>query len=378
LLGDETHPPYERPPLSKDYFSGEKTFDRILIRPRAFWAERDIMLLLGRCGVAVDPASHRVTLQDGDSIRYRRLVWATGGSPRRLGCVGHDLTGVHVVRTRTDVDAIVQAVESVERVVVVGGGYIGLETAAALTKYGHKVTVVEALDRVLARVAGEPLSRFYEAEHRAHGVDVRLNAQVDHIVGVDGQVTGVALSDGTILPADMVIVGIGIIPSVDPLLVAGAAGGNGVAVDGHCRTSLPDIHAIGDCALHENRFADGAWIRLESVQNANDQAAVAASDIVGASDGYQAIPWFWSNQFDLKLQTVGLSIGHDDHVVRGNVAARSFSVIYLRGGRVVALDCVNAAKDYVQGRALVLAAITADPLVLADTARTLKDIAAGS
>jgi 3-phenylpropionate/trans-cinnamate dioxygenase ferredoxin reductase subunit len=375
LLGDEPEPPYERPPLSKEYLSGDKPFERILIRPADFWAERDVTLLLGRRVVTVDPAAHRVTTADGDSIGYGTLIWATGGAPRRLACAGHSLRGVHAVRTRADVDAMMSELATTSRVIVIGGGYIGLEAAAVLTKLGKPVTVLEAMDRVLARVAGEPLSRFYEAEHRAHGVDVRLNVQVACIEETDGRASGVRLADGTVLPADMVIVGIGIIPAVEPLIAAGAAGGNGVDVDENCRTSLPDVYAIGDCAAHSNAFAGGAHIRLESVQNANDQANSAVRAILGNPAPYHAVPWFWSNQYDLKLQTVGLSSGHDAAVLRGDPATRSFSLVYLKQGRVIALDCVNMVKDYVQGRALVLGGLAPDPAALADPAVPLKSLA---
>ncbi|SNS10029.1 3-phenylpropionate/trans-cinnamate dioxygenase ferredoxin reductase subunit [Sphingomonas laterariae] len=375
LLGDEPEPPYERPPLSKDYFSGEKPFERILIRPATFWSDRNIDLLLSRRVTAVDPAAHKVTLADGSTIGYGKLIWATGGSPRRLACEGHGVKGVHAVRTRADVDQMMTELEATSRVVVIGGGYIGLEAAAVLAKFGKHVTVLEALDRVLARVAGEPLSRFYEAEHRAHGVDVRLGVSVDCILESDGRATGVKLADGTVLPAEMVIVGIGIIPAVEPLLAAGAAGGNGVDVDGQCRTSLPDIFAIGDCAAHDNAFAGGARIRLESVQNANDQATIVAKAIMGGDEQYHAVPWFWSNQYDLRLQTVGLSTGHDAIVTRGDPAARSFSIVYLKGGKVIALDCVNATKDYVQGRALVVGGIAPALDQLADTEVPLKSLA---
>jgi 3-phenylpropionate/trans-cinnamate dioxygenase ferredoxin reductase subunit len=242
-----------------------------------------------------------------------------------------------------------------------------------LRKFGKSVILLEALDRVLARVAGEDLSRFFEAEHRAHGVDVRLGQSVDCILG-DDRVTGVRLADGTVIAADMVIVGIGILPEVAPLIDAGAAGGNGVAVDAACRTGLPDVYAIGDCASHANRFADGAAVRVESVQNANDQATVVAKDIVGHPAVYDAVPWFWSNQYDLKLQTVGLSIGYDDAVLRGDPATRKFSVVYLRDGRVIALDCVGAVKDYVQGRKLVETGAVIDRAILADPAVMLKDM----
>src|SRR5690606_3042922 len=216
---------------------------------------------------------HVVTLADGSTIGYGKMIWATGGAPRKLTCSGNDLAGVHGVRTREDADRMLGEMDRTTNVVVIGGGYIGLEAAAVLSKFGKKVTVLEALDRVLARVAGEALSRFYEAEHRAHGVDVQLGAKVDCIVG-DGKVSGVRMADGEVIPAQMVIVGIGIIPAVEPLIAAGAEGGKGVAVDAQCRTSLPDIFAIGDCALHANGFADGQSIRVESVQNANDQATL--------------------------------------------------------------------------------------------------------
>ena len=375
MVGDEPELPYERPPLSKDYLAGDKEFARILIRPAAFWDERKVEMLLGQRVVSVDPAAHVVTTGDGETISYGKLIWATGGSPRRLTCSGHDLVGVHGVRTRADVDRMIGELGDTREVVVIGGGYIGLEAAAVLTKLGKQVTVLEALDRVLARVAGEPLSRFYEAEHRAHGVDVRTGAMVECIEEANGRAIGVRLASGEILPAQMVIVGIGIIPAVEPLIAAGAEGSNGVAVDARCRTSLPDVFAIGDCAAHPNGFADGATIRLESVQNANDQATLVAKAIVGSEvRDYDAVPWFWSNQYDLKLQTVGLSTGFDDAVVRGDPAARSFSIVYLRAGQVIALDCVNMVRDYVQGRALVVQRLSPDRAALADPSIPLKSL----
>ena len=374
IIGEEPELPYERPPLSKDYLAGEKAFDRILIRPAAFWEERQVTMLPGQRVTAVDPEAHIVRTASGDEYGYGKLIWATGGHARRLTLSGHDLVGVHSVRTRADVDRMIGELGDTREVVVIGGGYIGLEAAAVLTKLGKHVTVLEALDRVLARVAGEPLSRFYEAEHRSHGVDVRLGVTVHCIEEADGRATGVRLATGEILPAQIVIVGIGIIPAVEPLLAVGATGGNGVAVDPQCRTSLPDIYAIGDCAAHASSFADGATIRLESVQNANDQATLVAKAITGHPGDYHAVPWFWSNQYDLKLQTVGLSTGFDDVVIRGDPATRSFSLIYLKQGRVIALDCVNRVKDYVQGRALVVHRSIPPRAALADPATPLKSL----
>ena len=372
LIGAEPEPPYERPPLSKEYLAGEKAFERMLARPDSFWAERGIELVLATTVAAVDPEARVATALDGRSFGYGILVWAAGGDPRRLGCEGGDLAGVHVVRRRSDVDSIRARLEGARRVAVVGGGYIGLETAAVLRKLGKEVVLLEALDRLLARVAGTEISDFYAAEHRARGVDVRLGAAVASILGESGKVAALRLQDGATIEAEMAIVGIGVEAAVGPLLSAGAAGANGVEVDPLCRTSLPDVYAIGDCAAHENRFAGGLRIRLESVQNAHDQAATAAKAIVGSPQPYEAVPWFWSNQYDLRLQTVGLSVGHDSTVVRGRPEERSFSVVYLLQGRVIALDCVNSTRDYVQGRKLVVDRAMPDAERLADASVPLK------
>ncbi len=373
IVGDEPELPYERPPLSKEYFAGEKEFERIQLRPAKYWDEREVTMLLGKRVVSVDPVGHTVTTDGGETISYGKLVWATGGSPRVVPIPGGDLPGVQGVRTKTDADSMKAASETAGQIVVIGGGYIGLEAAAVLNKAGKKVVLLEALDRVLARVAGVELSRFYEKEHRDHGVDLRLGVCVEAIEG-DTRVTGVRLADGEVIPADLVIVGIGIVPAVEPLIAAGAEGGNGVLVDRLCRTSLPDIYAIGDCAAHENHFAEGATIRLESVQNANDQANVVAKGIVGDEAPYHAIPWFWSNQYDLKLQTAGLSTGHDQTVLRGDPANRSFSIVYLKAGKVIAIDCVNATKDYVQGRMIVAAGLRATVQQLAEVHTPLKSL----
>jgi 3-phenylpropionate/trans-cinnamate dioxygenase ferredoxin reductase subunit len=354
MVGRDSEPPYERPPLSKEYLAGDKPFERIMIRPEKFWADKNIDLLLGKSVSEVDWMAHQVVLSDGTRIGYRKLIWAGGGDPRRLSCPGANLKGVHAVRDKRDVDAIMAELESgAKRFVVIGGGYIGLEAAAVLRKLDCDVTLLEALPRVLARVAGEELSRFVEAEHRAHGVDLRLDTAIESIEGDNGKVTGVKLSDGSVIPCDAVIVGIGIVPAVAPLIAAGAAGSNGVDVDVYCRTTLDDIYAIGDCAAHANPFADQAVIRLESVQNANDMANTVARAIMGDKQPYHALPWFWSNQYDLKLQTAGLSLDYDQTIVRGDPATSKFSVVYLKEGRPIAFDCVNNTKDYVQGRKLI-------------------------
>jgi 3-phenylpropionate/trans-cinnamate dioxygenase ferredoxin reductase subunit len=376
MIGREPDMPYERPPLSKEYLARDKEFERLYIRPAQFWADKEVTLALSSEVTKIDPAAHVVTLGDGGTIAYGKLIWATGGDPRQLTLPGADLAGIHAVRTRADVDQLMRELDGGARqVVVIGGGYIGLEAAAVLTKLGCSVTLLEALDRILARVAGPEISAFYAGEHRAHGVDLRTGVSVAALEGANGRVSGVRLGDGSLIPAEIVIVGIGIIPQVGPLLAAGATGGNGVDVDDHCRTSLPDIYAIGDCASFACAFAGGATMRVESVQNANDMATCAAKDICGAGQPYHALPWFWSNQYDLKLQTAGLSVGHDQTVLRGDPASRSFSVCYLRGGQLVALDCVNMIKDYVQGRKLVELGLRPDPAQLADPAVPLKELA---
>ena len=367
MVGEESDLPYERPPLSKDYLAGEKTADRLLLRPPAFWAERNVDILTATRITRVDGQVAKA--EDGRSFGFTTLIWAAGGHARRLACPGAELGGVHMIRTRQDDDDLRADLHTAQTVVIIGGGYVGLEAAAVLAKAGKQVTVVEAQPRLLARVAGPEVSEFYKAAHEAQGVTILLDAQVEALEG-NTRVTAVRLADGRVLPAELVIAGIGLIPSVAPL------GLDVVEVDGHCRTTLPSVYAIGDCAAHSNRYAGGARIRLESVQNAVDMAKAAAAHIVhgDAASPYDACPWFWSNQYDLKLQTVGLSIGHDARVVRGDPTCGSWSLVYLRAGAVVALDCINAPRDYVQGKALVERGAVIAPDLLADAQRPLKSL----
>jgi 3-phenylpropionate/trans-cinnamate dioxygenase ferredoxin reductase subunit len=367
MVGAESDLPYERPPLSKDYLAGERTADRLLLRPPAFWAERNIEILTGvRISRVEGGVAHA---EDGRSFAFGTLIWAAGGHARRLDCPGSDLGGVHVIRTRQDDDDLRADLHTAQAIVIIGGGYVGLEAAAVLSKSGKQVTVVEAQPRLLARVAGPEVSDFYKAAHEAHGVRILLDAQVAALEG-QSRVSAVRLADGSSLPADLVIAGIGLVPSVAPL------GLDAVEVDGHCRTTLPQVYAIGDCAAQQNRYAGGARIRLESVQNAVDMAKAAAAHIVqgDAAKPYDACPWFWSNQYDLKLQTVGLSLGHDARVVRGDPASGSWSLVYLRAGAVVALDCINTPRDYVQGKALVERGAVIAPKLLADARVPLKSL----
>ena len=375
MIGRDNAPPYERPPLSKEYLAGDKGFERIMIRPEKFWADKDIALRLGAAVTAVDPQAHRLTLSDGGHVTYRKLTWSGGGDPRRLPVPGAVLPGVFYVRDKGDADAMMAALAGgAKRAVVIGGGYIGLEAAAVLRKLGCEVVLVEMLPRLLARVAGEELSDFYAAEHRRQGVDVRLSTGVQAVLGED-HVTGVRLDTGEEVACDMVIVGIGVVPAVAPLIAAGAAGSNGGDVDFCCRTTLDDVYAIGDCAAHANDFADCAVIRLESVQNAHDMANTVAKAIMGEKEPYHALPWFWSNQYDLKLQTAGLNLGFDQTVLRGDPETRKFTVVYLKGGVPIAFDCVGTMKDYVQGRKfLESGGGKIDLALLADPEVPIKDL----
>ncbi|MFT3731838.1 MAG: FAD-dependent oxidoreductase [Hyphomicrobium sp.] len=375
LIGKELELPYERPALSKDYLSGDRPFEGLLIRPSEFWKKQDIALHLGVEAVLVDTEEKVVNGKDGALFGYQNLVWAAGGDPRRLSCAGNNLANLHTIRSRADVDKLRDELDVARRVIVVGGGYLGLEAAATLKGLGKDVVLIEAADHILARVAGEDVSRFFEAEHRARGVDLRLSSSVFRITGDGGRATGVELSGGELVAGDLILVAVGIDAVVAPLMRAGAKGRSGVLVNSSCETSLPGIYAVGDCTECANVHSGGAVMRIESVQNANDQANVAARAIVGMAASYEAVPWFWSNQFDLRLQTVGLSKPHDAVVIRGDRAKRSFSVIYLRGGRVVAMDCINATKDFVQGRGIVGRNLTLPLDKLADVSIPLKEIA---
>ncbi|MXP40703.1 NAD(P)-binding protein [Altererythrobacter soli] len=358
IVSRDANAPYERPPLSKEYLAGSKPFERLHVRPVAFWTENGIALRLGETVNEVDAQGRRVVLQSGQEIGYGKLIWAAGADPRRLDCPGAELAGIWSVRDRADVDGIRAGLGSgARRVVVVGGGYIGLEAAAVLRQLGCSVVVLEMQDRLLSRVAGPTVARFVLDEHRGQGVDVRLGARLQGFEGTSGRVAGVRLEDGTLLPAELVIVGIGVVPAVAPLNGAGGDGSHGVAVDEFCRTGLPDVYAVGDCAAHRNPYARGATIRLESVQNARDMAAVAVRHIRDDPVPYDVPPWFWSNQYDIRMQSVGLLSGFEEEVVSGAPAERKFSVRYLADGRLIAADCINDAKALAQARAELLRCI---------------------
>lgn len=373
IIGDESAAPYERPPLTKGYLAEGARADELAFRDESWWAASDVVRQLGSAVVSVDAAAHTVTTDDGGTIGYGTLVWAAGGEARRIPVPGGDLGGVHVVRKLSDAEHIKQRLATTRSAVVIGGGYIGLESAASLRKQGVQVTVVEALERLLQRVTGEDVAAWVKQRHEREGVNVRLGTGVSEIVGTDGSVTGVRLSTGELIDADLVIVGIGLVPTIAPLADAGADIGNGVLVDELCRTSLPSIFAIGDCASFESGWVAEGRLRLESVQNANDQAKAVAKVILGTPEPYSAVPWFWSHQYEDRLQTVGVLTGYDASVVRGNPASDKFSVVYFRGQVVAAVDAINNIKDYAQAKTLVGKAVDVSNPRLSDAAVPLKE-----
>jgi 3-phenylpropionate/trans-cinnamate dioxygenase ferredoxin reductase subunit len=373
VIGDEPHVPYERPPLSKQFLAGEVGLDRMYMRAADYYAAHDITLRLGETVTHLDRPAARVRLASGEALPYRWLVLATGGRVRQMNVAGADLAGVHYLRTIDDVAGYRDRLVPGARLVIVGGGYIGLEVAAVGIKRGCTVTVLEMQPLVLNRVVAPELSEFYAEVHRNAGVDLRCGAAVTSFVG-DGHVTGVCCGS-EVIPADLVIVGIGIVPNTDLAAAAALTIDNGIVVDDCARTSDPAILAVGDCA---NQPCDlyGGRMRLESVPNALGQGKAAASVILGKPEPFTEVPWFWSDQYDLKLQMTGLSRPGDQVVIRGDMAARRFSACYLREGVFVACHSVNLAKDFLQSKKLIAQRWRPDPARLADASVALKDLAA--
>lgn len=372
LVGDETHVPYHRPPLSKDYLKGDKDAHSILLSSLAAYEQAAIDLKLGARVDEIDRERHCVTLVDGQELQYEKLVLATGARARELPVAGTDLAGVCYLRDIDDVDQLRAIANAGSSAVVVGGGYIGLEVAASLRSLGLEVTVLEALDRVMQRVTSEPVSKFFTRLHREEGVDVRVRSQVTGFVGNE-HVEGVELNSGDRIKADLVIIGIGVVPNVELAESAGLEIDNGICVDEFTRTADADIYAIGDCAnfVHP-RY--GRQMRLESVQNATDQAVAAAKSMAGQPAPYASVPWFWSDQYDVKLQIVGLAAGADDIIVRGDEASgRQVSFLYLKNKRLLAVDALNSPRDFVHGKKLILSGATLDAEKLADPEAALTD-----
>jgi len=372
MVGDEAELPYKRPPLSKGYLTGAITSDQLPIRSAAVHEKNNIEFLGGVSATAIDRAAKTVTLSDGQVVAYTKLALTTGGRARPLPIPGAELANVLSLRSVADAAAIREQLVEGRSLVIIGGGYIGLEIAAVAVKKGLKVTVLESAPRVLARVTAPEISEFYTRVHREEGVDIKLGVQIAALVG-NGAVSGVRLVDGSTINADAVIVGIGLIPNCELATAAGLAIDNGIVVDEYGQTSDPDIWSAGDCANRPSAMLGGR-VRLESVPNAMEQARHAARAIMGQPKAYDELPWFWSDQYDLKLQMCGLSSGYDQLVVRGSTANRSFSAFYLKQGKVIAADAVSQLRDFGLMKKLVAARVALAPARLADEAVPMKDL----
>jgi 3-phenylpropionate/trans-cinnamate dioxygenase ferredoxin reductase subunit len=374
LVGEERYLPYQRPPLSKKFLAGEMPAERLYYKPSSFYEDADVETHLETRIESVDREAKSIVTTAGDRIPYDKLVLALGSRVRRLPVEGANLDNVHYLRNIADVESIRGGFEAGKRLVVIGAGYIGLEVAAVANQAGLDVTVIEMADRVMSRVVSPEVSDFYQIEHTVKGVRFRLSSGV---AGLEGKkrVKAVVTSDGEEIPADLVVIGVGILPNTELATAAGLEVENGIVVDDHCMTSDPDIFAVGDCTLHPNAIYERR-LRLESVHNALEQAKTAAANICGQDTAYCQVPWFWSDQYDLKLQIAGLSQGYDDVVIRGNPAERSFSCLYLKEGRLIAVDAINAPRDFVQSKQLIADRVRVATDRLADTDVMLKELAA--
>jgi len=370
MVGDEDYPPYQRPPLSKAYLLGSFERPRLFLKPDSFYAEAGCELLLSTSATAIHRADRTVELMDGRLLAYDKLLLATGARVRKLKCPGADLPGIHYLKTIADVDGLQAVFQAGKRIAIVGGGYIGLEVAAVGAKRGLDVTVFEAMDRLMARAVSPQLSAFYAAEHEKAGVKLKLNTGVDGFEG-NGKVERIK-AGGQTYEADIVLVGIGVIPCQELAEAAGLACTDGIVVDRNARTSDPHIWAAGDCTRHVGR--EGHEIRLECVQNAIDQAKHAAMAMMDKPKTYSEVPWFWSDQYDLKLQIAGLARPTDTLVQRGDPASRKFAVFHLRDGVVAAVEAVNAAPEYLVGKKMIAEGKRVAAQMLADTAIPMKQM----
>jgi 3-phenylpropionate/trans-cinnamate dioxygenase ferredoxin reductase subunit len=376
LIGEEPWLPYQRPPLSKKFLAGELPAERLYVKPPAFYEDPPTTVMLGTRVESVDRSTKILALSDGTTVSYDTLILAVGARVRRLPPMpGGDLEGIHYLRNVHDVRAIQKDFAAGRDLAIIGAGYIGLEVAAVAASLGLNVTVIEMQDRVMKRVVAPQLSEFYEREHRSRGVNLMLDTGIEGFSG-RGRVDGVILTVGkAVVPADLVVTGIGIVPNTELAAAAGLEVADGIVVDEHCRTTDRDIYAVGDCTLHPNRLI-GRRVRLESVQNALEQARTAAANVCGEDVRYAEIPWFWSDQYDLKLQIAGLSQGYDRAVLRGNPDSRSFSCAYLTDQRLIALDAVNNPRDFLQAKKLIADGKTMNLDRLSEASTELKDLVA--
>lgn len=376
MIGNEPYIPYQRPPLSKKFLAGEIGIDRVYFKPPEFYEKENVTVKLGTRVTEIDRNAKTVHTDKGETFTYSKLLLTTGSRVRELNLPGFDLEGVFYLRNVGDVEGIQSYFNKGGKCVIVGGGYIGLEVAAVAAKHGIDVTVLEMAPMVMARVVDPIVSRFYERVHKEEGVKIVTGAAVSGFEGKNGQLTKVTCADGTAHEADFVVVGVGILPNVELAVEANLKVENGIAVDECCRTSDPDIYAAGDCTNHPNPLL-GERLRLESVHNALEQAKTAAAAICGKEKPYAQIPWFWSDQYDLKLQIVGLSAGYDQAVVRGNPdEGRSFAVFYLKEGRLIAVDAINRAPEFMMSKQLIAKGVSIPAEKLRDESINMKEMAA--
>jgi 3-phenylpropionate/trans-cinnamate dioxygenase ferredoxin reductase subunit len=373
LIGDEPHLPYQRPPLSKKYLAGNMPPERLYFKPASFYDDDNIDVRLETRVESIDRDAHRVRTTDGEDIAYDKLVLAIGSRARKVPVPGADMAGVYYLRTIADVDAIRDEVARSKRLVIVGAGYIGLEVAAVCRQLGLDVRVIEMEDRVMSRVVSPHVSDFYQLEHASRGVKLMLETGLEAFAG-RRKVKLVLTDRGQSIRTDFAVVGVGIVPNTDLAEAAGLEVSNGIVVNDRCQTADPDVYAIGDCTNHPNSIYAQS-LRLESVHNALEQAKTAADNICGVATHYSQVPWFWSDQYDLKLQIAGLSKDYDQVVVRGDPAARSFACLYLKDDILIAVDAINAPRDFMQSKALIANRTVCDPDKLADTDTALKDLA---
>jgi 3-phenylpropionate/trans-cinnamate dioxygenase ferredoxin reductase subunit len=373
LIGEEPHIPYQRPPLSKGFPLGIQDLDSIELRPKNFYQDHQISLMSGERVTALDRAARQVTLASGNLVPYDKLVLATGARNRELPVKGAELDGVLYLRSLDEAVVLKERLQTAQEIAVIGGGFVGLELAAVASSLGKSVTVLEALPRLMSRVVAPVISEFFRELHANKGVKILCGAYVSEISGSSGAVREVALSDGRRYPADLVLVGIGVVPNAELARDAGLRISNGIAVDENLQSDDENIFAIGDCAEHPCIFA-GARIRLESVQNAADQAQCAAAAIAGRRGPYRVLPWFWTDQFDIKLQMAGISHGHDHIVTRGNLESRKLSVFYFRENHLVAIDSINRPLDHMIGRKLLTGGVPLTPEQAADETADLKKL----
>lgn len=364
LIGDEPYLPYQRPPLSKTYLAGEIEASRLLVKPAAFYEDGGMRVMLDSRITRITPAEKTVHIQSGESIAYDKLILSVGSRARTITLPGTELPGVHYLRGIHDVNTLRSELAPGKRLVILGAGYIGLEVAAICTKLGLQVTVVDIADRVLSRVVSPPVSAFFQQLHTGHGVRFRMSCMPTAFCGDDG-IEAVEFSDGTTQPADLVLVAAGIVPNVELAEAAGLQVDNGIVVNERCQSSDRHIYAIGDCSSHPNGIY-GRRIRLESVHNALEQAKTAVNNLCGIDDDYSQVPWFWSDQYDVKLQIAGLSQGYDATVIRGEQSSARFACFYLRKERLIAVDAINSPREFMRSKALIASLDTVDPRILAD------------